>query len=445
MGASTSERERQQFYLAHQAGASYGEIAQRYGVSTGCVRTWCRRQAAGGGVVSPTSGRPPGLLNSFAPIVRYVILRLRLAHPRWGPSRLRYHLRRRPTLAGLRLPSETSIWRYLRQWPKLAHRPKPPHPPSARPPSVTTVHECWQLDFKLEIAVADGQLVNLHTVRDVVSGLCVAARFTPAGQVGRRARRVTQAEVQASLRQGFARWQSLPQAVQTDNEGLFVGRADDTFPSHFTLWLVGLGIGHRTIRPGRPTDNACVERTHRLLCDYVLAGQEQQSLATLQQRLEQALDELAFDLPSRAQGCGGLPPVEAHPELLTPSSPFLAHCEVAHFDLGRVDAYLASFRWRRKVGETGQLNIGGHHHAYSVGRKYAQQAVLVCFDPKDRSFVFFADGPASAELGRRPARHLAAADILGLNLADNALGAQQLPLPFPPSKPSTGFCNISIY
>jgi transposase InsO family protein len=435
MGASTSERERQQFYLAHQAGASYGEIAQRYGVSTGCVRTWCRRQAAGGGVVSPTSGRPPGLLNSFAPIVRYVILRLRLAHPRWGPSRLRYHLRRRPTLAGLRLPSETSIWRYLRQWPKLAHRPKPSHLVAPRPPTVSAVHACWQLDFKLEIAVAEGGLLNLHTVRDVGSGLCVAARFTPAGQRGRRARRIRLGEVQATLRLGFARCRCLPQAVQTDNEGLFVGRSDDPFPSPFTLWLVGLGIEHRPIRPGRPTDNACVERTHRLLYDYVVCGQQHQAPETLQRRLAAALDELAFDLPSRARGCDGRPPMHAYPALLTPPHPFCAHWEVAHFDLRRVDHYLAGFLWRRRVGETGQINIGGHHHPYSVGRQYARLSVLVCFDPSDRSFVFFADAPSYAELGRRPARHLSAAELLGLELADNGLGPQQLPLPFS----STGF------
>jgi hypothetical protein len=287
------------------------------------------------------------------------------------------------------------------------------------------------LDFKLEIEVAAGQLVNLHTVRDVFSGLCVAAQFTPAGQKGHRATRVTLAEVQATLRLAFARAGTLPQRIQTDNEALFVGRADDGFPTHFTLWLVGLGIAHCPIRAGRPTDNGCVERTHRTLCDYVVCGQEHLARDSLQQWLAQALDELAYELPSRAQGCGGRPPVHAYPQLLTPGPRFGAQEELAHFALARVDAYLASLLWRRKVGKTGQINIGGHHHAYSVGRQYAQQTVLVCFDPQDRSFVCFAEAPSFAELGRRPARHLSAAEILGLDRPDNGLGPQQLPLPFP--------------
>ena len=57
--------------------------------------------------------------------------------------------------------------------------------------------------------------------------------------------------------------------------------------------------------------------------------------------LNQALIELTYELPSRAEGCQGRSPTEAYPKHLQPSHPFRPEQELAHFDLHRVDAYLA--------------------------------------------------------------------------------------------------------
>jgi hypothetical protein len=103
---------------------------------------------------------------------------------------------------------------------------------------------------------------------------------------------------------------------------------------------------------------------------------------------------------------------------------------LALFDLKRVDNYLATFTWERKVGKTGQITIGGRHQRYSVGRAYAGQQVLVRFDPTDRHFVFFDPNQPKKEIGRRPARGLDVADITGLAEWPAGLGIQQLPLPF---------------
>ena len=61
-------------------------------------------------------------------------------------------------------------------------------------------------------------------------------------------------------------------------------------------------------------------------------------------------------------------PIQAHPELLQPGRPFQPEHELALFDLNKVDTFLASFTWQRKVGKTGQITIGGPHKRYSVGR-----------------------------------------------------------------------------
>lgn len=429
--AKTNRTERESFWQRHQAGESYAAIAVGAGVSVECVRYWCRRQRKALVEVHPVRRHSDGLLGRFDGKVRYVLLRLRLTHPRWGPNRLRYHLGKRPSLQGLRLPSEPQIGRYLHQWPKFRrshHRPHSAHPRLA---AAIRVHQRWQVDFKMGRALQNGMLVNLHTVRDEVGAVCIAARVTAAGQVGHHPQRVRTEELQAPLRQGFERWHTLPEEVQTDHEPVFVGDTKATFPSHFTLWLVGLGIAHRQIRPGRPTDNAEVERCHLLLEQYVLAGNLHLDLAGLQRQLDLALNELAFSLASQAHGCHGQPPVVAHPQLLQARVPYLPGIELALFQLSRVDAFLAQFTWQRQVGKTGQICIGGHHHYYSVGRAFAQQTVLVRFDPQDRHFVFALPEAPTHEIARRLARDLSVAQITGLTQPGLLAAPVQLPLPFP--------------
>lgn len=113
MVARVEPHQRQQFYQRHLRGETYEQIAECFAVSKECVRYWCRRQRDGGSPHTRCGHRKPGLLASFDALVRYVILYLRLHHPRWGPSRILAHLRQRPSLYHRALPSEASIGRYL--------------------------------------------------------------------------------------------------------------------------------------------------------------------------------------------------------------------------------------------------------------------------------------------------------------------------------------------
>jgi transposase InsO family protein len=423
MAARTTVDQREVFIQRRARGETYVAIAQACGVSWQCVWFWWQRFRRGEGVRSHYTRERHSLLMRFSPLMRYVILRLKLAHPHWGPRRIRYHVQQRPSLAGQPVPSATQIGRYLHQWVRFRRHPKRNRTPPELPARPVRVHQCWQVDFKLGIALADGTQVNLHTIHDPVGEVCIAARVTPAGSVGHKPTRVSLAELQTTLRLGFCQWGTLPTEIQTDNEALFTGNPTERFPSRFALWLVGLGIQHHPIRPGKPTDNAGVERNHRTLNEYVVADQTLTSLTAFQHFLDQAWYELAFALPSYAQGCAGQPPVVAHPDLLRPPRPYQAHLEWALFDLQRVDHFLAQFTWQRKVTTSGQVSLGGQHHYYSVGRAFAQQLVWVRFDPADRHFVFFPDASATQLIARRQARHLSVADLTGL-----PPGPQQLAL-----------------
>ena len=431
MRPQTKPEQRREFYARHQAGETYVAIAKGAGVSRECVRYWCRGQRVGGDGTKRYRQAAPGLLSEFAPLVRYVILRLKLAHPRWGRNRLRFHLGQRPSLGDLKLPDEVQIGRYLHHWPRFRRPRKRQAAARERPDPPTEVHQQWQLDFKTDIELKDGTLVNMHTVRDPVGEACLTAQLFAQERVHQRPERVPFEQARTTVRRCSAQWGTLPDEVQTDSESTLVSTGQDAFPSIFTLWLVGLGIRHRVIRSGRPTDNAEVERCHRTVHDYAIVGQEKYPLPQLQERLDHAVDELLAELPSRAEGCAGRPPLQAHPDLLQPRHPFQPEHELAHFDLRRVDAYLATFVWSRKVGRTGQICLGGHHHYYSVGRAYAGREAFIRFDPADRHFVFYTDpDQLDHEIGRRPARHLTVEELTGLATWPDGLLPQQLPLPF---------------
>lgn len=430
MKQQTQPGQRQEFYRSHQAGESYEQIAEQVGVSKECVRYWCRRQRDGGDSHNRYQRQSPGLLSEFEPLVRYVILRLKLAHPRWGRHTIHHHLKKRPSLQRVKLPKPAAIGRYLYQWPRFRRPAKKQPAQRPRPQPPTQVHQQWQIDFKIDLELADGTPLILYTVRDPVGEACIGAFLVEVQRVKHKPQRVTLEQVRTVLRHCFGQWGTLPDEIQTDGEPSLVAIGQDAFPSQFSLWLVGLGIHHRVTRSGQPTDNAEVERCHRTICDYALVGQQKQSLKQLQQQLQQAVTELVFELPSWAEGCQGKPPIEAHPELLQPRHPFAPEHELALFDLRRVDAYLASFTWSRQVGKSGQITLGGHHQAYSVGRAYAGRQVLVRFDPTDRHFVFFDPAHPDQALGRRPARDLELAVLTGLAVWPEALLPQQLPLPF---------------
>jgi len=337
----------------------------------------------------------------------------------------------------LRLPSPASIGRYLHQWDRFQRRRKKKRK-DRRPDPPQRVHQRYQIDFKLGIRLANGCLVNLHTVRDPVGEACIGAFVYPAPK-DKLPKHVPEEEARATLRKCFAGWQCLPEEVQTDGEPTLIGNPNDNFPSRFTLWLVGLGIDHRIIRAGVATDNAEVERCHRTLDDYAIIGNEDVDYVGMQAVLDQSVDELNYELPSRAEGCRGLPPIQAHPELLQPQRPFRPEDELLHFDLDRVDAYLASLIWERKVGKTGQISIGGQHQYYSVGRDFARQSVLVSFDPQDRHFVCYVkneDDQPGDEIRRWPARNLEISDLTGLYVEPwpIGLGPQQLRFPLPAFK-----------
>jgi hypothetical protein len=240
------------------------------------------------------------------------------------------------------------------------------------------------MDFTGDTAVTGipGQVVPLM-ICDVASGAPLAGQIHTIRQRGRRTG-ITARTVQADLREVFTQW-GVPAAIRMDRDPVFVGGTRLEWPGVILLWLVGLGVQPIINRAYQPTDNAIVERNHQTWTAHVVVDQAYADVAAVQAATDQAYADRRTCLPSRHRGCAGQPPSVAFPTLLEPRVTYTPEQEAAMFDLGRVDAYLATWRWQRRVDSTGQISLNDRN--YRIGRAYCGQAIRVQFDPQTRMCV----------------------------------------------------------
>jgi len=387
-------------------------------------------------------------MSTFHPLVGYVALHLKRQHKTlraepqdeaWGAAYVVKKMGERPSLKGKQLPSPTTVWRY---WRSFGDRLFPKrHPAQPQQPSAGVAHGVWQMDSKESVPVAGIGTVTFNQARDEFGRATVMHRIHPAEHPEQRIVKLTTTQVQQDCRVAFAEW-GLPDTIQIDQASIFVDADPTPFPVQLTLWWVGLGIQHRLI--SSPKRNGCIERGHRTLNqrtlraepqDEALVDQRFDDSAKLQAQVDADWYELNAKCASRAKGCHGQPPLLAHPELLAPRRPYRPEWELDLFDLSRVDEYLATHTWIRRVSEVGQVSLGGHR--YGLGVAWAGQTALVDFDAEQRQFVFTQiqpkpkRGQIRSELPtlRLDAKGLSVDDITGLPTALEELPTRQLMLP----------------
>ena len=411
-----------------QEGATHQEIAEELNCSPETVKKWWGYERQG--TAPQPRGRPKqGALSTYGEQIRETAVRLKRAHPHWGPVTVNLKLQAELNLAAEELPSPARLGALFKEeCPEAVNAYQSRQYPEEPPSPVSQPHQRWQMDGKEKVIVGEnGERVT--TVQDVVdpySGVFIASEAVET-TTAKGWRKLTLGEVQTILRAAFSQW-GLPQQLQTDREVLYVGSADRSFPSLFTLWLTGLGIEHVLSRAKRPTDQAHVERAHRTLGDLVWKDTAYPTISTLQTDLDEARLLLNEQYPSRARHCQGQPPLQAHPQARHSGRSFHPLIETELFDLDRVDAWLAQQVWTRTVSETGTVSVAAHR--YGLGRSLAGQTISLTFLPDTRSFRFAtAEGE---EITILPARGLDLEDILGFTRVDHWPRPEQpvqLPLP----------------
>ena len=389
-----SAAEREQIYQAKLRGATLPEIAAELACSVETARKWWRRARDYGrtALVSTKRGRPAtGLLSHFAPCLIAQALTLKRTNPRWGAARVRLALQQEPTLHACALPSCSRLaLLFTSECPEcVGSRPPKPRPVSVAPPArPTAVHECWQLDMQEGIPLANGAVATICTLRDVVGAAILASQAFDV-TTARHYRKLRWQEIRQVIRTAAACWETLPDALQTDNEVCLAGLPTDPLPSQLTLWLRGLGVAHPFSRPATPTDQAQIERTHRTLDNLTGMLDGLADLRCLQARLDTERDLYNRLFPSRASDCAGRSPLQAHPELCQPRRPYRAEWERQLFTEHLVYDELANVRLERKVSQVGQLQLYGR--AVGVGRAYAGQRLMIWCDASKRQWLIHSD------------------------------------------------------
>jgi hypothetical protein len=439
---ATTIQQRQAIATLTAEGQSYQAVAEQLNLSFWTVRKWARQAKRGGlaGLVR-AMGRPAsGPMAQTDPRVGYVALRLKRQHPSWGAAYILKKMKERPSLQGLALPEATTLWRYWRSfgdrlWPKR-------RPAETKLPQAGVAHGVWQMDAKESVPVAGVGVVTIHQARDEFGRATVMHRVHPASEPEQRVVKLTTEQVQQDCRLAFSQW-GLPDAIQTDRAPIFRDKDPTPYPTRLALWWVGLGIEPRLIPRHTPKRNGTVERSHRTLDERTLSHQQFNGVDHLQRQIDADWDELNAECPSRAKGCGGQPPLVAHPELLIPRRPYQPEGEAALFDLSRVEAYLAPQSWLRLVSQVGQVSLGGYR--YGLGLAWAGQIVTIQFEPAGHQVVFTQVRPhknrglphLEQEPIRLAAQGLSIAELTGLPLALTELPTRQLRLPLLMYDPAT--------
>jgi len=257
---------RKEFALKAIQTSNFRELCQEYGISTKTGYKWRERLILQGYIrMGELSRRPRSHANQLAEAVVCEIVKLKNAHPPWGPRMVRAIYQR---LHG-EVPSESSFKRVLDraglvQERRLRRRSEAGRISSGR--KATAPNEIWSVDFKGWWYGGEGGRCEPLTVRDEYT------RYVLDLRVVANARTQT---VRACFERLFE-INGVPQAIRSDNGAPFASNTGVLGLSRLSAWWVVLGIDLERSRPGCPQDNGAHERLH-LDIERELRGEQQQA------------------------------------------------------------------------------------------------------------------------------------------------------------------------
>lgn len=235
------------------------DLCAEYEVSAPTGRMWKKRFLEEGmDGLRERSRRPKRCPQQLEEETVCRIIKLKMAHPRFGPEMLRVLYQK-----GYGAPPSLSTFkRVLGKAGLVQHRKVRRRQDPATLPKVvlraTAPNQIWTTDFKGWWRTDQGRCEPL-TVRDCYS------RYV----LGAQAMATTRTE---AVRAQFERWfeqYGLPQVIHSDNGVPFASTRAPLGLSQLSAWWVALGIQISRSRPAHPQDNGAHERMHRDLEDGV--------------------------------------------------------------------------------------------------------------------------------------------------------------------------------
>ena len=246
--------QRVEFVLRALRTENFRALCQEYGISAKTGYKWQERfLRLGIGGMEEESRRPHSHADQLGEGEVCTIVRLKMAHPRWGPRKIRELYLRQHHGEGA---SESSFKRVLEQAGLTEKRKRRRvvieggRLSSGR--RAESVNEVWTVDFKGWWRTTAGRCEPL-TVRDEYSRYVLELRAMEDAR---------SQSVQRSFEGLFER-HGLPIAIRSDNGAPFASTQSVHGLSRLSAWWVALGIDLERGRAGCPQDTAAHERLHR--------------------------------------------------------------------------------------------------------------------------------------------------------------------------------------
>jgi transposase InsO family protein len=349
-----------------EEGTPVVEVARRYGVARQTVHAWLARYADDGGLagLADRSSRPGSCPHQMPPVVEARVVTLRVEHPGWGPSRIRWQLERESTRP---LPGRSSVYRALVRHGLIVPGKRRRRREDYRRWERSRSMELWQMDVMGRVHLGSGQEVKVVTGIDDHSRFIVCAKVVAAAT----ARPVCQALAGALAQYG------IPGQILTDNGKVFTARfGRGPGPVMFDRICTDNGIRHLLTAPYSPTTTGKVERLHKTMRREFFTPKDR-LFATIPQ-LQVALDGWVreYNTERPHQSCGGRPPIErfrlADRSITPDSSAAGPPAQAAALAAPPAKRPAGVSRW---VNAAGKISLAGF--TYSAGATYAGEPVEV--------------------------------------------------------------------
>jgi len=259
--------------LANAADRNVSQLCARFGISRKTGYKWRARFQAGQVAALADQSRRPHRSPLRTPVtIEDQVLALRGEHPAWGGRKLRARLL---ALGYVNVPAASTITAILHRHQLVAPEESLRHQTWKRFEHPEP-NDLWQMDFKGDFATAAGRCHPLTILDD-------HSRFALELRACANERTDT---VQNALTAVFRRY-GLPWRITMDNGfpwGVYLGgRCRWT---HFTVWLLRLGVSVSHSRPFHPQTQGKDERFHRTLKLELLRDYAWRDLQDCQSRFE---------------------------------------------------------------------------------------------------------------------------------------------------------------
>ena len=246
--------QRIEFTMKAMSSRDFAGLCREYGISRKTGYKWRERFLSYGiSGMAEQSRKPLSHAHELPETVVCEMVRLKQAHPHWGPRKIRELYRR--AHRGTEPPSESSFKRVLERAGLTQERKRRVAQQSGRLTTgikATAANEVWSVDFKGWWRDTDGGKVEPLTVRDEHSRMILELRAVADARTE---------TVRACFEHLFEA-HGLPSAIRSDNGPPFASANGLHGLSRLSVWWLALGINLERSRPGCPQDNGAHERMH---------------------------------------------------------------------------------------------------------------------------------------------------------------------------------------